>query len=308
MTGAHPLEPQRFPQAVRAQAVVDAPGDIAFDGWVGVSIVAPVHLTPETGLLLMIHGLGSDWDEHDAVARDWAQRYDMICLQVRDRHAGPRGLECPMDLGKYQAVDCLRAVAWTLGRWPCDRRRIVVWGGSGGGHMALMSMVLAPALFSAGIVCCPYTHPTLPGELGGEWQDGWIRRCIPEGPVPEEEIFIRSPLRLAHRLTRPLLLMHGDADTVVSVEHSRRLAARLGELGAPLRYREVAGGNHDLSGGPAGLSSRIEATEREAGDLLSESFTMEGRMPGRDPIFGDWLVETADDGLPTLTRNRVQRP
>lgn len=299
---------QRFPAAVPAQSVSDEPGQVAgevpFGGKIGVSAALPARVTPETGLLLMIHGMGSDWDEHDALAGQWADRYNMICLQVRDRHAGPRGLEIPVDLGKYQTIDCLRAVAWALGRWPCDHRRIVVWGGSAGGHMALMSMILAPELFAAGIVCCPFTHPTMPGEITEEWQDGWMRRCIPDGPVPEEEIDIRSPLRLVHRLTRPLLVMHGDADDVVSVVHSRRLTAALAARNAPARYVEIPGADHDLCGRPAGFSSRKEATEREADSLLRGRFPIEGHFLRHDPVIGGWLVETAAEDLPMLSRKR----
>jgi len=291
---------RRFPEVIPAQQVELGIGDVPFSGRVGVSVTLPAQTTPETGLLLMIHGMGSDWDEHDVLAGEWTDLYNMICLQVRDRHAGPRGLKIPIDLGKYQTIDCLRAVAWALQRWPCDRRRIVVWGGSAGGHMALMSMILAPELFTAGIVCCPFTHPTMPGEIVGDWQDGWIRRCIPQGPAPEDELVIRSPLVLAHRLTRPLVLMHGDADDVVSTVHSRRLAAALATHNAPVRYIEIPGANHDFFGGPTGLSSRKAATEKEADDLLKGSLPVEGRFPYRDRIIGDWLVETAKDGLPTL--------
>lgn len=279
-----------------------------FGGLVGVSVTLPSPMAPGAGLLLMIHGMGSDWDEHDAIAGEWADRYNMICVQVRDRHAGPRGLEVPIDLGKYQTVDCLRAVAWVLDRWPCDRRRIFVWGGSAGGHMALMSMVLAPELFAGGIVCCPFTHATLPGEIPGEWQDGWMRRCIPEGPVPEEEMTIRSPLRLAHRLVRPLVLMHGDADDVVSPVHSRRLAAALAARNAPAHYVEIPGADHDFFGGPAGLSSRKAATEREGESLLKGHSAVEGRFPRHEAVSDGWLVEIDADKMPALRKREIHTP
>lgn len=297
------LGPERIADAVPAQTVAPdmagmGPDDIPFSGTVGVSVIRPARLTRRTGVLLMIHGLGSDWDEHDRLAPLWAARYDMICLQIRDRHAGPRGLEIPVDLGKHQVVDALRAVLWALGRWRADRRRIVVWGGSGGGHMALLCGAYAPELFSAVIACCPFT-PTLPGEIPGDWQDGWIRRCVPGGPVPSAARALRDPAGLAHRFACPVLLLHGDADPVTGIEHSHRILRAAQRQGAQVRLVTIPGGDHDFFGGPPGLASRKEATERHADTLLRAS----ARRPGifrAGPLAAGWSLQAGPDGLPVL--------
>ena len=55
---------------------------------------------------------------------------------------------------------------------------------------------------------------------------------------------------LAHRLggvTTPVLVIHGDSDALLSVEHGRDIAERI--PGA--RYEEIAGMGHDLDGGVA---------------------------------------------------------
>lgn len=57
-------------------------------------------------------------------------------------------------------------------------------------------------------------------------------------------------LQLAHRLTAPLLVVHGDRDEVVPVGQSRSLRHELLRIGwaegSDLRYLEVAGAGHEV--------------------------------------------------------------
>jgi dienelactone hydrolase len=53
-----------------------------------------------------------------------------------------------------------------------------------------------------------------------------------------------SPLRQAEHIRCPVLLIHGDRDKSAGVEQSRRLAARLRELGTPVELLEVPGAGH----------------------------------------------------------------
>ena len=55
-----------------------------------------------------------------------------------------------------------------------------------------------------------------------------------------------SAMRHLDALARvPLFLLHGDADAVVAVHHSRDLAAAVRAAGGAVAYREVPGGGHD---------------------------------------------------------------
>jgi dienelactone hydrolase len=53
-----------------------------------------------------------------------------------------------------------------------------------------------------------------------------------------------SPLRHAEQIDAPVLLIHGDRDRSAEVEHSRRLAARLHELGREVELIEVPDAGH----------------------------------------------------------------
>ncbi|MGH9363009.1 MAG: alpha/beta hydrolase family protein, partial [Thermoanaerobaculia bacterium] len=82
------------------------------------------------------------------------------------------------------------------------------------------------------------------------WVFGFIRRHFyrQSGATSEQEfrtlLARASPLRHAERIRAPVLLVHGTRDRSASVEQSRRLAARLRELGRPVELLEVPGAGH----------------------------------------------------------------
>ena len=61
-----------------------------------------------------------------------------------------------------------------------------------------------------------------------------------------DDYVARSPRLWADEIEAPCLLLHGDADEVIRVTHSQRLAARLAELGKPHELVVVEGGDHKL--------------------------------------------------------------
>jgi dipeptidyl aminopeptidase/acylaminoacyl peptidase len=66
-----------------------------------------------------------------------------------------------------------------------------------------------------------------------------------------------SPLTHAAELARiPIFLLHGDADGVVNVHHSRDLVAALRAAGGRVELHEAQGGGHD-DGIAAGFQDRL---------------------------------------------------
>ena len=57
-----------------------------------------------------------------------------------------------------------------------------------------------------------------------------------------------SPLRHVDQVKIPILVLHGIEDTVVPVEQSRRMSSRLERAQRKVRYVELAGDDHWLSG------------------------------------------------------------
>jgi predicted peptidase len=69
------------------------------------------------------------------------------------------------------------------------------------------------------------------------------------GPADQKADVIRllSPVQLIKKDSTPVYCFHGDQDTVLSVENSRRLFAKGRQIGADIRYTEVQDGNHGFS-------------------------------------------------------------
>ncbi|HXT20120.1 MAG TPA: alpha/beta fold hydrolase, partial [Thermoanaerobaculia bacterium] len=88
------------------------------------------------------------------------------------------------------------------------------------------------------------------GLLGRRWvfrliRHHFFRQSDAKSDEEFSELLARaSPLRHAEQIRCPVLLIHGDRDKSAGVEQSRRLAARLRELGKPVELLEVPGAGH----------------------------------------------------------------
>jgi predicted peptidase len=126
----------------------------------------------------------------------------------------------------------LAALDKTMAEYAADKSRVYLTGLSMGGNGAWSLAFQDPDRFAAALIVCGFV-----GEFTGR-QSGI--RYPPVVPVAD-------PYReMAGRLRRlPIWIFHGDADPVVSVEESRRMAAALKAAGAEVQYTELAGVGHD---------------------------------------------------------------
>jgi dipeptidyl aminopeptidase/acylaminoacyl peptidase len=81
-----------------------------------------------------------------------------------------------------------------------------------------------------------------------------------------------SPIRRVESIDVPILLLHGNRDTVVRVKQSRQFAAALAEHGKTFRYVEQDNGDHFLS-----LASQREEFFAEMGRFLVEHLVQDAR-------------------------------
>lgn len=122
-------------------------------------------------------------------------------------------------------------------------KKIILTGGSMGGASVLIYAARNPKILDGGIALCPATDPA---KMFPSFQDQFLQSY---GGSPSEKPDLyqeRSAMdHVAELATVPLVIIHGSADSMIPVEHSRNLVSKLQELGARIHYIEVNGGGHD---------------------------------------------------------------
>ena len=142
--------------------------------------------------------------------------------------------------GELDVSDCadgLRALG-RAGR--VEPARTVVIGGSAGGFCALHLLLRHPELFSCGVALYAVTDLADLDATTHRFERYYNRSLV--GSV--ERYAERSPITAASSLSRPLLMLHGDADPVVSVGQSRRFAAAATAAGATVELVIYEGEGH----------------------------------------------------------------
>jgi acetyl esterase/lipase len=162
------------------------------------------------------------------------------------------------------AVDDVRAaVAWARSALPgygVTPGPLVLWGDSAGGHLALLVALSGTepgntgsdnsGLHNAGVdgvvAWFPVTDLTaMPGDDPGTREALFLG--APPSRVPDLAR-AASPITHVHAGAPPVLLMHGDSDTMVPADQSIRLAAALTDAGATATLELVPGASHFWDG------------------------------------------------------------
>lgn len=249
----------------------------------------------QTGLLLLIHGWGNDGQA--AYADDslvYADQFNLVVTRVEFRHCGREAhqpapgktYDQPYDFSKLQTIDCLRAAYATLAQYPqIDRSRLLIWGGSQGGHIGAQCLVFAPHLWALAILNCGLYLPLTGREArnigfcfdlqANENGSGFVEHALGIGNTftPAEED-IRSPWKNAALMSphTPVILIHGTLDTTVDIKHSVFLQARRLGLGYPVSFYAIENGGHSLKEASfEDENSRLKATLKYASLALKKS-------------------------------------
>jgi len=193
--------------------------------------------------------------------------------------------------GTLESVeDCRTALKYFqehAGRLNLDTERIVVMGGSAGGHLSLMTALAADregGEFPNVKACVPFYPLCHFGgvELHPQLMAG-ATYGVPEkftdmlGGAPEDRRELAGYLSPINHL-RPdmpkVLLLHGDADPVLPVASARAFAAKAKKMGAPVTYVEVVGGNHGFRTAEkpdaSGIIDRVHRFLAEEFSLIAE--------------------------------------
>lgn len=225
-------------------------------------VMEPDTFGPHAGAMLCTHGWGNSRFQ-DAEKMKWAvERDDLVCVSVEFRQSGfdaspqGHGWDCPYDFSFFQLFDVLNGLREVLRLRPgINMKRLFHYGGSQGGHLALLSAIVAPRTFAAVYASCP-------GTCVDEQIETWAGREF----LPYERSF-RNVTEHADRIECPVFLDHGTADVEVShLRHTVPLEARLRELNKPVTVVYYERGDHQLSP----VSSRLAAFQAMAPQFIRD--------------------------------------
>jgi acetyl esterase/lipase len=156
-------------------------------------------------------------------------------------------------------ADCRHALNWIYehaAEFKFDTSRIVVSGGSAGGHLALMTAFAANDEEFA-VPGQPITRPlnvaavinwsgiTDVKRLVEHWNSPGFTADLVRDPSRKENLFRRcSPLTRVNASVPPVLTIHGDADSVVPFIHATLLHEALTAAGVKNELHVVKGKRH----------------------------------------------------------------
>jgi dipeptidyl aminopeptidase/acylaminoacyl peptidase len=160
-------------------------------------------------------------------------------VAVASDYRGVGGSEGRRELAKGEVSDVLNAIVFARGFSYVDGRRVVMWGHSHGGCIALLAAARAPDIVAVVTIGAPvelaecYRHwvrtvervPVLKPLIGVSLHVGGTPNQVPDAWK------LRSPLYVAGRIKCPVLMVQGGKDDAVPPAQARRMVAALQAAG-----------------------------------------------------------------------------
>ena len=152
--------------------------------------------------------------------------------------------------GKMQ-TDLIDGIAAVGASAEIDTARVCVVGASFGGYAALAAATLHPEPYRC---AASFAGISDLGVLLGEEMRAYGPQAGPAeslrkmlGKAPRSLLDSTSPARIAGKAAIPVLLIHGDKDTVVPIEQSERMVRAMNLAGKPVEMVTLIDENHYLT-------------------------------------------------------------
>lgn len=147
--------------------------------------------------------------------------------------------------GMIMQDDLTDAARWLISENIADPNRICIVGASYGGYAASMAAVKTPSLFK-----CAVSFAGVSDLRDIVFKSRYYtNKKFVENQIGKniDDLKMRSPFYHAKKVNVPILLLHGDNDSVVNVKQSRKFSQKLESLGKKVKYIELKNGDHHLS-------------------------------------------------------------
>jgi dipeptidyl aminopeptidase/acylaminoacyl peptidase len=243
------------PAAMRPMQTITYP---SFD-----QLPIPAYLTLPAGpagpkpLVVFVHGgpqSRDTWAWHSEVQTLAAAGYAVFQPQFR----GSRGFGSRYEQagygqwGRAMQEDITAGVRMLIDRKIADPTRICIYGASYGGYAALWGLASTPGLYRCGISLAGVSDID---EMLTDGSDtnfdedahALLRLHLGDLDASHPHYAEVSPLRHADRIHVPVLLMHGELDRRVPIEHAQRMADALRKAGVDVTTHWFAVDGHGFN-------------------------------------------------------------
>ena len=226
-----------------------------------LDLYRPRNQRRDLPVVVAVHG--GSWNSGDSAQLSGMNRYLSGCgyaVAAINYRLAPR-FRFPAQLDDiWSSISFLEARADEFG---VDPGRIVLFGRSSGGHLALLAAYAQKSRSIRGVVAL---YP--PTDMVWSWARPTPRRMMDSnaaiadflgGTASElpETFELASPIQRVRHDSPPTLLIHGGKDELVSPLQSRRLATELDRVGVPHFHLELPWGNHGMDANLAGPSGQM---------------------------------------------------
>ncbi|QIM17735.1 alpha/beta hydrolase [Leucobacter coleopterorum] len=197
----------------------------------------PVDPTSHGSVAVLVHG-GFWREQHDSSQMiplaTYLVQHGWIVANVEYRRSGNGG-DWPNILDDiHTALQQVRGSQWAQQ----PGTRIVAIGHSAGGQLVLLASSISDATVAlAPVTDIARTHRENLGE-------GAVQEFFGASPAEIPEVVREASPALQLPLLTPILVVHGDQDQRVPVEHSRAYVASATSAGRSADYLEIAGAEH----------------------------------------------------------------
>ena len=158
-------------------------------------------------------------------------------LQINFRGSGGYGMEFEnagyKEWDGKMMDDIIDATRWAIDKGIADPERVCVFGWSFGGFSAAMTIIREPDLFKCSVAGAGVYEHTIQFDSDFGEHTRWGRKYLEKVLGNREEMDAASPVNHVEKIKTPLLLIHGDDDERVPIEHAYELQKAFRQAGKP---------------------------------------------------------------------------
>jgi len=195
-------------------------------------------------LLFMVSGgWRSNWTAPEKAAAFFQPMVDKGFQVFAVRHGSSPKFSIPEIVEDVKLA--ARFVKSNAGKYGYDANRLGVYGGSAGGHLSLLLGTTGDAATRVQAVVAYFPPTDLRGWVSEDPNANTNYPALRFSPAKAPDC---SPLLQVTPDDAPSLLIHGDKDTLVKLEHSEKILAAFKEKSVPAELIVIPGAGHGFRG------------------------------------------------------------